>query len=375
VFLQGHRAVALVGIVVCWAHTAEAQVAGQHPDPKFLVRAARESEVRLSGAASSAPAVMAPRALARIGTEDGDAATVFGDMITAAVIDDSTIAIIDGSASEVRLFSRSGQHLQTFGRAGSGPGEFRGATALVRAPDGALIVADSRRLLQFFYPKGRGFEYRRTVTLPVAVRSMCFLGRTLVVNGASFEEGKIIRVLDANGAVVRAFGEVYRSQNPLLNYQASQGRIACDAARQLIYYMAGSLLGEVRAYRPNGEEVWRVRVSDYRTNIVREQSGGSVQLELSPTGTHSAGGIALLGGSGLLAQWSFRTRAQVAAKDPAAAIHSAVINPETGRATYVGTSLPLLRDLSDKLALVYTPDLVPQLEVRTAQPRVGRGAP
>jgi hypothetical protein len=114
------------------------------------------------------------KALARIGTEDGDAATVFGDMVAAAVLDDSTIAIIDGSASEVRLFTPAGRHLQTFGRAGSGPGEFRGATALLRAPDGALIVADSRRLLEYFYPKGRGFEYRRTVTLPVAVRSMCW---------------------------------------------------------------------------------------------------------------------------------------------------------------------------------------------------------
>lgn len=168
-FLQRHLSAALVGIAVCWTHAAEAQVAGQHPDSKFLVRAARESEVR--------------------------------------------------------LFTPAGRHLQTFGRAGSGPGEFRGATALLRARDGALIVADSRRLLQLFYPKGRGFEYRRTVTLPVAVRSMCFLGTTLVVN------------------------------------------------------------------------------------------------------------------------------------------------PETGRATYVGTGLPLLRDMSDRLALVYTPALVPRLEVRTAQPR------
>lgn len=173
-FLQRHLSAALVGIAVCWTHAAQAQVAGQHPDSKFLVRAARESEVRLSGASSSAPEVIGTKALAQIGTEDGDAATVFGDMVAAAVLDDSTIAIIDGTASEVRLFTPAGRHLQTFGRAGSGPGEFRGATALLRAPDGALIVADSRRLLEYFYPKGRGFEYRRTVTLPVAVRSMCW---------------------------------------------------------------------------------------------------------------------------------------------------------------------------------------------------------
>jgi len=367
------RIVALGLSVLLGVVPVEAQVAGQHPDARFLVRAARESEVRFSGPPSSAPTLMDAAVLARIGSEDGDAANVFGDMVAAALVDDSTIAIIDGSASEVRLFTRTGRHLQTFGRAGTGPGEFRGAVAMARAPDGALIVADTRRLLQYFYPKGRGFEYRRTVPLSVAVRSMCFLGDTLFVNGSSFDDAKVIRVLDQDGRVVRAFGEVYRSGNALLNYQAGQGRLACDAERQLVYHMAGSLLGEVRAFRPTGEKVWRVHVSDYRTNRIQEQSGGGVQVVRSPTGSHVAGGLVLLPGRGLLAQWMLLTRAQMEAKDLPTEVHSVVIDPETGRPTYVGTGIPLLKDNRTDLVLAFSAELVPQLEVRRA--RGSRGAP
>lgn len=369
-----HDRIAALGLsVLLGAVPAAAQVAGQHPDPRFLVRAARESEVRFSGPPSSAPTFMDAAVVARIGSEDGDAANVFGDMVAAAIVDDSTIAIIDGTASEVRLFSRTGRHLQTFGRAGAGPGEFRGAAALVRAPDGALIVADARRMLQYFYPTGRGFEYRRSLPLPVAVLSMCFLGNTLFINGSSFDDAKIIRVLDQDGAVVRAFGEVYRSGNALINYQVGQGRLACDPERQLVYHLTGSLLGEVRAFRPTGEEVWRVRVSDFRTNQVQEQSGGGVQVVQSPTGSHAAGSILRFPGRGILAQWTLRTRAQMAAKDLPTEVHSVMIDPESGRPTYVGTGIPLLKDASANHVLAFSAELVPQLEVRRA--RGSRGVP
>jgi len=350
---------------------ADAQAAGEHPDSRYVTRTSRALEVRFDGSAANAPSLVSPTVLARIGAEDGADHEVFGDMVSAIVVDDSTIAVIDGSASEVRLFSRGGRHLQTFGRSGSGPGEFRGAVAIVRAPDGALIVADTRRTLQYFYRERGSYTYRRTASTTVGVRSMCFLGGTLYVNGASLDDGKVIRALDETGAATRAFGEVYRSPNPLLNYQVAQGRLACDESRQLIYYMAGSLLGEVRAFRPTGEEVWSVRVGDFRTNRIVDTGGGSLSVVRSASGAHAAGNVLSLGASGVLAQWTFITRAQMEAKELPTEVLSVLIDPASGSARFVGSALPLLKDAKLGLVLGFGADPVPQLEVR----RVPTGAP
>lgn len=362
--------IAGVAFVTC-AVAARAQVAGRHPDARHVTRSARESEVRLTGAPLSAPALLPAAVLARIGAEDGEDAAVFGNMVSTTILDDSTIAIVDGTVSEVRLFTHTGRHVQTFGREGSGPGEFRSAVAVVRAPDGALIVADSRRNLQYFYWNGNAYEHRRSVTVPVGVRSMCFLGGTLFINGASIDDGKVLRAIDGNGVVLRAFGEVYRSSSAIINYQVAQGRIACDEARQLIYYMAGSLLGDVRAFRPSGEEVWRVHVADFKSNRVVEHSGGGYGVERSPSGAHMAGNVVPLADRGVLAQWMFLTRAQMDAKELPTEVHSVLIDPASGRPSYLGTRLPLLKDARLGLALAFTAEPVPQLEVRGAP----RGAP
>lgn len=355
---------------VTHALAAHAQVAGQHPDPRHVTRSAIEHEVRLTGASAGASALLPTAVLARIGTEDGKDATVFGNMVSAAIVDDSTIAIVDGTISEVRLFTRDGRHLQTIGREGSGPGEFRSAVAVVRAPDGALIVADSRRMLQYFYRNGTSYEHRRSVTLSFGVRSMCFLGGNLFINGGATEDGKVLRMVDGNGVVLRAFGEIYRSGSAIINYQVAQGRLACDEARQLIYYMAGALVGDVRAFRPTGEELWRVHVGDYRTNRVLEQSGG-YSVEPSPTGVHMAGNVVALADRGVLAQWMLLSRAQREARELPTEVHSVLIDAASGRPSYLGTGLPLVKDARRDLALGFFAEPVPRMEVRGNTP----GAP
>lgn len=354
--------VAGFAFVAC-AFAAQAQVAGQHPDPRHISRADVESEVRLTGAPSIAPALLPATVLARIGEEDGEDAAVFGNMVSAVIVDDSTIAVIDGTVSEIRLFARNGRHRQTFGREGSGPGEFRSAIAVVRAPDGALVVADSRRRLQYFYAKGNAYEYRRSVTLSFGARSMCYLGSTLFINGGSIDDGKVVRAVDENGVVLRAFGEVYRSGSAIIDYQVAQGRIACDEPRQLIYYMAGGMLGDVRAFRPSGEELWRVHVPDYKTNRVREISNGYT-VEPSPTGVHTTGNVVALPDGGVLAQWMFLTREQRDAKELPTEVHSVLIDAVSGRPSYLGTGLPLVKDARKGLALGFFAEPVPRLEVR-----------
>jgi hypothetical protein len=52
------------------------------------------------------------------------------------------IHVLDGQANEIRVFSRDGDFLRSFGRTGEGPGEFQRAAGIVVRSNGTTIVAD-----------------------------------------------------------------------------------------------------------------------------------------------------------------------------------------------------------------------------------------
>lgn len=80
----------------------------------------------------------------RIGAIDGEGPDAFGDAgrLSLAVHPDGRIYILDGQAQEIRVFDQSGEHIQTFGRGGAGPGELGWAALAGWGPDGHLWVAD-----------------------------------------------------------------------------------------------------------------------------------------------------------------------------------------------------------------------------------------
>lgn len=77
-----------------------------------------------------------------IGRLDGEDAYLFGGVGGLAVASDGRIVVTDDQANEVRVYSPDGRHLQTFGRNGDGPGEFRRADYVRIAGDGRIIVRD-----------------------------------------------------------------------------------------------------------------------------------------------------------------------------------------------------------------------------------------
>jgi hypothetical protein len=342
---------------------AAGQAARVHPSPEYIARAAATTDIAFAAPERPIPFARSSVAIAVIGSLDADGPFVFGRIGSTDFLDDSTIAVLDPTANEVRLFTTSGRHVQTIGRAGSGPGEFRNPVLVVGTPKGEIIVSDLRRMLQFFKRGPRGFEYSRSLTMPFSVRSMCFLGSRLYINGADLETGTLIRAVDDSGRVTAAFGEIYKSPNTMVNYQIAEGRILCDEARGLVYYMPGSLLGEVRAFRPTGQLAWRVRVTDFLNNRVTDENGGTTVVR-SPNGAHAAGSLAQLGPSALVAQWTFLTPEQMRARETASRIHSVLIDPETGKATSLGTALPLLKGRRGELVLEHAEDPAPRLTIR-----------
>lgn len=114
------------------------------------------------------------RADLRIGTLEGEAPTVFGDIRGIEVGDDGTIYVVDAQAVELRAFEADGRFRAVLAGPGEGPGEIGATNGLVRAADGTLWVHDhGKMLMQAFSPEG---EFVGTSGVPVRSWSYVYSG-------------------------------------------------------------------------------------------------------------------------------------------------------------------------------------------------------
>jgi len=87
-----------------------------------------------------------------IGTLDGPAELIFGEILKLAEDPHGGIYVLDGQVPEIRHFDRAGRFLGTVGRSGEGPGEYRRLTlGMVVDSAGVLYMHDwaNRRIVRF----------------------------------------------------------------------------------------------------------------------------------------------------------------------------------------------------------------------------------
>lgn len=346
-----------------------AQTKSDHPKPAYITPAARTTSVAFGTGPKAVTSAVRGVVVGAIGEEAGTPATTLGTINRAVFLDDTTVAIIDWTEANVRLFTITGRHLQTVGRKGQGPGEFRAPQTVAIAPSGDLFIADVRRTIEIFRRGPEGWEYRTTWKLPFGVRDMCFVGDRLFVNAAVLGKPEMLHEIDDAGSVVRSFGSVYRSPNQLVDHDVANGNIACDPERQLVHFIAGSVIGDVRAYRTTGALVWRVQVTDFRNNIITDTPDG-LRVSGSPGGAHSPTSLTLEDQGGLVAVWTLIRPEEMKARIGPQESHLVRIDPTSGTATSLGMVPANVRDVRGSLRLESSEDPYPRVEVR----RVARTA-
>jgi hypothetical protein len=90
-----------------------------------------------------------------VGGEEGDANQQFARVADAVRLSDGTLLVADGQVNELRAFDAQGRYLRTLGRAGGGPGEFRGLEKLYLLPGDTVAAFDYQGgRLSFFAPSG-----------------------------------------------------------------------------------------------------------------------------------------------------------------------------------------------------------------------------
>lgn len=114
----------------------------------------------ISGSVWGAEATLVPEV--SIGELEGPEEYLFGWIFSIAVDDERNVYVFDYQAQHVAVFDAEGNHLETLGGRGEGPGEFMRAEAIAMLPDGRLVVRNpGNQRVEVFGPEpGRNEQWR-----------------------------------------------------------------------------------------------------------------------------------------------------------------------------------------------------------------------
>jgi hypothetical protein len=221
----------------------------------------------------------------RFGMEKGLASDVFGAIVSAEVLPDGRVVLLDASYGLVRVHSGSEIGI-TFGGLGEGPGSFVEPVKLVSHGDTLYVLDRARTLHVLSLPRQGAPAWARTVRLPLDAEDACFSSRGLIALAppVSFRGGGapdftpnsgVLHRLSADGEVLESFYVPYRTDSRAVAQSFSAGRLLCNFGDGSVT-IGFSSLGEVHHLSKNGETRWITRLPDYSYPPLEERPNGTV---------------------------------------------------------------------------------------------------
>lgn len=189
---------------------------------------------------------------ARLGAADGSG--IIEHIETRAVRDSRGRFVLKANyPTSLSVFAADGRYLQSVGRAGAGPGEFRGIGGVAVLPGDSLVVFDwGTARFSLFSPE---YEYLSSGPLPLTpeLSSLALRSGKFVFNStlsSSQTSGQPLHLVNRDGVRERSFGstaEVYRPDVP---------------------YAMSRAIAEARAGR-----LWSALRTEYRIDLINPTTG------------------------------------------------------------------------------------------------------
>ena len=212
--------------------------------------------------------------------------------------------IPDYSDNKIKKFNPEGEYIKTIGRHGQGPGDFNHPYSIDIDADDNLYVLDSgNSRIQILDYEGKSqklipYNTLRQHTLRILDTGLMALGGRQSLRWVMSERKelpKLIELMDSNGTIKKAFGEMTDYQNRLVNYHANQIEFETDNKGN--FYFTFIYQNRIDKYNPEGILLWKTdRVLNYSTEVIdkgytKSPDGGlSIQL---PKMNYVSNGIAI----------------------------------------------------------------------------------
>lgn len=328
-----------------------------------------ESRNGLSGDLALAEDLSRATTILQVGSVDGIGPDVFGDLRDIVAME-HRLYVLDAMASEVRVFSLSGEHLFSFGRRGDGPAEFRRAIALLPWRGDTLGVVSRSSITLFQLHSDSATAGRRIATgssVP-SVRDACASSRGAYVLSAEAQSlDRPIHFIAHDGSSRRSLGDFYPHGNWLVRNELSEGIIACGSTGDVA--VAFHNLPYLLVYNSEGHRRQIVEVDNFRPRRIHEvytdDGRPGVRGETQEYEDRMMSLVPLDAGIFLLQVGRFSApSSEQPGFRPLVRLRTYVVASDSGTGAYVGTELPLVLDAApDRLyGMRVHPDApVPQL--------------
>ena len=240
-----------------------------HPLPEKLIRPGAPADVVGSSAGAVPPGAVFLDELRRedgalsIGVLNEPIPLQFGSVVGAEFGPGGTLLVLDGQASDLRVFALGTDAAggvatadQILGGAGTGPGEFQRPTALSVGRDGLVGVFESTGRVHLFGRSGEAeLEHRTTFQFRMDIDDGCILGHHLVITGLHSEHSGAVHLFSTAGEWVRSFGRFYDTDNPWVSETIQRSLVTCLEGSEEIL-VAPLFLPEARKYDALGNLLW-----------------------------------------------------------------------------------------------------------------------
>ena len=181
----------------------------------------------------------------------------------AAVDDRGNILILDAGNHKIKIYDKDGAYLSAFGRKGSGPGEFIGATRLEVFPGGNIMINDlATNAVTIFDRSGKFMKRIRHEGLsPIQILALRS-GDIAVFSVRRFDTERIrdmpplVSIIDKNGSILRKFGSPRLYEDPPTNFWCNSAGIAGDDADNI--YINFESQNRIEKFSPEGDLLFKV---------------------------------------------------------------------------------------------------------------------
>ncbi|MBL0892156.1 MAG: hypothetical protein IBJ19_16315, partial [Gemmatimonadaceae bacterium] len=188
--------------------------------------------------------------------------------------------MLERDAPFLKVFDYSGRLLQTLGRSGGGPGEYRAPTSLSfdSRRQRLLVVDPSNARVTAYQVRDSLIAPRFLRIEDSGIRSVCALGTRLL--GLARNAPTILRELREEGdklTVVSSFGEPRTNHplgtHPMVRTRASDGPLLCDELGNRAI-VASAMLGEVHVFNAANRQQVTTPIPGFRriTMVVEDNA-------------------------------------------------------------------------------------------------------
>jgi len=219
------------------------------------------------------------RNITKIPTDESD---VIIGKIEDVVINEGRLYILDQEFGQVKVFSLNGDYIYSFGRVGSGPGEFVRPEGLAVDTKGQIWVVDSDRSVSVFTRRNSEYKHTKTFSIRSTPQDVCAIKNRVYIyapSTAGGDEGPV-RVYNINGGKIGNIGSYYKSDHPLISDRLSEASsVACsERGIMAVQYRYLPAIYKIEVNNDNYSNLYYHK--DYKTIEIRfDKSTGEVRYK------------------------------------------------------------------------------------------------